>query len=282
MPLSIGRSLAGVTAGLALSISLTGCGGASPDEKSAAKTPETPLAAAQAALRQASAKTAALSTYHASVSFAGKNEDAHSDLHAEIAFRQKPDLATQVDAPELHGGYTHVLLNDRFYMRTNDEATQTPWTGVSLSGLRQRGIDISFLQSEIHQADPWVYALMFTASRDVHATGTETIDGVPTTHYQGGFAFADAMTRLSAEQRAEMRPLWETPAGSGTVRFSIWIDARHLVHRITVATPSKKRAWQNATLSYAAFDAPVDITAPPPAQVRDRTKVTRDDLDLPF
>jgi hypothetical protein len=114
---------------------------------------------------------------------------------------------------------------------------------------------------------------------DVLAAGQETIDGVPTTRYHGHFALDDALAALDTHQRAEMRSLWQTPGGSGPLNFTAWIDGHHLIRRIIMTTPDEAKKGLTATIDYAAFDVPVDITAPPAEQAHG--KLTGDDLHVP-
>ncbi|MBM9506174.1 hypothetical protein [Actinacidiphila acididurans] len=99
------------------------------------------------------------------------------------------------------------------------------------------------------------------ASRDVREVGTESVRGVPATHYRGTIALAD-LTRLraphlSAAQRADVERSMRK-AGVTEEKLDVWVSADHL--------PLKKVATEGenvTTMYWWGYGTPVRVQAPP-------------------
>jgi hypothetical protein len=282
MTAKAGRYVAGAAAGLALTVSLTGCraedgnGKASGDDKSGVR-----LTAAQSALGKASDKTADLKSFRATLATSSVVDGRRTDLKGDLAFRLKPTPAMKLDVPAIRTrgktseGFNEVFTGDTLYLKVPALAKRVgkPWVGFSTSELsRATGIDVKGMEDQGRQVDPSLNAKMLTASKDVHKVGTETVDGVSTTHYQGAFALADALAKLGTDERAEVQKIFGQ-AGLDRLNFNLWVDGKQLPRKITLATPPGAKLQLNTAMNYIAFDTPVSITAPPMSQVADGVKL---------
>jgi hypothetical protein len=93
------------------------------------------------------------------------------------------------------------------------------------------------------------------------AAGTQVIDGVRTTHYTGSFTSPAALAALPPAQRKQIGPLLKMVLGD--IQFNAWIDAEHVVRRITeVETVGGETV--HSTINITSLNRPVHI-APPSA-----------------
>ena len=138
-----------------------------------------------------------------------------------------------------------------------------PWIGIPFSDLSgSLGSSLGNLLQNVQNGNPASQAKMLSASKNVRAVGTQVIDGVSTTHYTGTFKASAALAKLSPGLRKEIAPGLKLITGD--IRFNAWIDAQHVVRRITeVYTVMGHTA--TATVNVTAVNQPVHI-APPPAR----------------
>ena len=138
-----------------------------------------------------------------------------------------------------------------------------PWIGIPFSDLSgSLGSSLGNLLQNVQNGNPASQAKMLSASKNVRTVGTQVIDGVSTTHYTGTFKASAALAKLSPSLRKELAPGLKLITGD--IRFNAWIDAQHVVRRITeVYTVMGHTA--TATVNVTAVNQPVHI-APPPAR----------------
>ncbi|WP_285625129.1 hypothetical protein [Actinoallomurus iriomotensis] len=278
------RYVAGAAAGLALTVSLTGCrtdegkGDAAGTDKPAKGVH---LTAAQEALGKASDSTADLKSFRATLSTSSVVSGRQTDLKGDLAFRLKPDPAMKLDVPAIKTpgktteGFHEVFTDDTVYLKVPALAKQAgkPWVSFTTAELsKATGVDVKGLESQGRQADPALNAKMLTASKDVHKVGTETVGGVSTTHYQGTFALSDALSKLGTQQREEAQKIFNQ-TGLDKLNFNLWIDGKQLPRKITLATPPGAKLKLDTAMNYLDFNKPVSIKAPAKSQVADGMKL---------
>jgi hypothetical protein len=207
------RFAMGTAAGAALIVSLAACQDTGDGKQSDAKVP-----AAQA-IALASQKTANVDSYKVAITAAGTGE-ASAKLRGNIQVRLKPDLAATgtLDSATLHGaslpgGERAILLGDYFYAKVPQQLSQLtggkPWVKFSVSqASKQSGVN---LDGVIKRADPAAQTKIFTGSKDAKRVGTESIDGVKTTHYRGTVTPEQAGT-LDAKAKEAFKRFYESSA----------------------------------------------------------------------
>jgi hypothetical protein len=277
-----GRYVAGAAAGLALTVSLTGCKAdegnskASGDGKGGAH-----LTAAQSALAKASEKTGDLKSFRAKLTSATVVSGNRTDVNGDLTFQLKPKAAMKMDVPSITtggkttSGFNEVLTDNMLYLKIPALTKQAgkPWVGFSLDELGQAaGIDVKAMEDQGHQADPALNAKMLTASKDVHKAGKETVGGVSTTHYTGTIVLTDALNKLSADQKTQAQKIFGQ-TGLDKLNFDTWIDGKQLPRKLKLATGPASKVDFNTTMTYTDFNTPVSITAPPQSQVADGMKL---------
>ena len=154
------------------------------------------------------------------------------------------------------------------------------WLKVNLNSvLSSSGVDLSSLQSE-GGLDPSQYLNFLRASSGgLQTVGTETIDGVPTTHYHAVIQLGDVADSVPSAQRAAVRSsiaILEKEANVKTFPVDVWIDANHRVRQISFTispTTSAGTSTVSSTIDFTSFGPTPAVTPPPAGQVYDATKL---------
>lgn len=263
------RYAAGTAAGTALVVSLTGCLGASDDGKqSGAK-----VSAAQA-ITLASQKTSTVDSYKVSITAGGTGE-AKAKLRGTIQVRLQPDLAASgtldqasVNGKSLPGGERAILLGDTFYAKVPQQLTAftngKPWVKFSISqASKQSGVD---LDGVIKKANPAEQTKIFTGSKDARRVGTESVDGVRTTHYHGTLTPQQA-TSLDPQARKAFQEFYQR-SGARTVTFDLWVGKDNLPRKL-VTRFAAQHGTATSTMVFSDYNKTVTVSPPPASEVTD-------------
>jgi hypothetical protein len=176
-----------------------------------------------------------------------------------------------------------VIDHDTFFMKMPAALTSKipggkPWWSMNLSQLGKAsgipGIG-SMMSSEQTLSNPGEYLnfLRATASGSVQDLGSATVDGVQTTHYRGNIDFSKVADAFPASERAAIAQTMAAVSKHVQTKpapIDVWIDANHLVRRLTFTEPltvngqSANVAMQMDFLSYGTQPAPA---IPPAGQV---------------
>jgi len=150
-----------------------------------------------------------------------------------------------------------------------------PWIKMDLNAIgKQAGIDLSqFTQfaSDPSRMVDWLR----TASGDVTTVGTETIDGVETTHYRATVDLSKYPDLVPADQRDAVRKAVDAitkEAHVSSFPIHVWVGKDGLVRQVrTVLTETIQGQTMNVVTSERFYDfgAPVDIQVPADDQVTD-------------
>lgn len=278
--LATGRRITAAGAvGTALALSLTACLGESGGTGAAGTdgTGEMKLAAAQA-IAKTSQKAGQADTFKATVTVDNRTTEGVNRVRATGRFRLKPTLsfAGSVDEVSRNGssvpgaGAQAVLLDRVAYVRIPQLqalAGGKPWLKVDLGQIGTRtGVDVDQVLKVIEKVDPAEQTKMFTGSTDARKVGTETIDGVKTTHYVGTVTVAEALAKLDAEARRKAQQVLPS-SGSSKIAFDLWVDGGQLPRKLSSKVDNAKNEKSTVTVVYRDYGKPVSVTAPPPAQV---------------
>lgn len=145
------------------------------------------------------------------------------------------------------------------------QVARKPWIKVDLSGLNGWELaGFAQLVEGTQSGDFTAQAHLFAVAENVYVAGTQVIDGVPTTEYDGSFRVAAALKALPASFHkvlaAELQAL-----GTGPVYFREWIDSQYHVRK-TIEVHTVNGTTTTSTVLITAFNQPVDITLPPASQ----------------
>ncbi|GLW10508.1 hypothetical protein Misp01_56360 [Microtetraspora sp. NBRC 13810] len=260
-------TLAIAATGTAAALALTGCG------SSSQPLGNVQLAAAEA-IQQSAQQAAAVTSYTVDAVADFSGQEGNGKVQGRMVYQREP-LAADVTlntvnfaGRDLPGGVRAVLTGDTVYV--NVEALKTlvgaskPWIKASVSDLDSSGqAQARDVLANIQQFDLAGAVKMATTSDDVKAVGTETVGGVETTHYSGTFPVNEALAQLDPEHRERAQ------ADMGSVKdmkFDLWADAQSLPRKITMSGKADGGSF-DATMLFKGFNEPVQITAPPAAEV---------------
>jgi hypothetical protein len=134
------------------------------------------------------------------------------------------------------------------------------------------GVDFNELANESNQ-NPAQTLDLLRAAGTVDKVGSETVNGVATTHYSATVDLQKATARLGAAGAALAKKL--AAAGITSVPVDVWIgDDDGLVHRMTMnesITRGGKSVTTAVTMNILSYGVGVTVIAPPADQVLDAT-----------
>src|SRR5512132_1293461 len=165
------------------------------------------------------------------------------------------------------------LLHTAMYMRLDElpAGGQLPkgksWVKVDLErALKTLGVDLANLG--VGQSPTGVLAQL-RGSTNTQKVGTETIDGVRTTHYRGTVDVQDALDQATAKERKALRRLLDEAKAHGidatSTTFDVWVGDDGLVRRLTQQVGSVGQV----TMTFSHYGEPVQIAAPPAEETID-------------
>jgi hypothetical protein len=267
------RFVVGTAAGATLILSLTGCAGASGGDSAGGGIQ---LTAAQV-LQKASQKTSQVDTFRADLTVDAGTSQGAMNMHATAQFRLKPSVAFSMNIDKARfggqslptGAIQMVYLNKIIYMKMPQLAQVSggkPWLKIDLAQVSKgSGLDIDSLLDQSQQANPAEQTKMFTASKDAHKVGEETIDGVKTTHYAGTIATEEALSKLDAKTRQELRKVYQG-IGANNISFDLWADNQQLPRKL-ITKFATSEGTLSTTVLYHDYGKTVSVAAPPADQV---------------
>jgi hypothetical protein len=253
-------------AGAAIALLAAGCGTSSPSASSAISPARAIILTADQA-RQVSSFASVLS-----VRLTGS---VSGTMTGTMRLRSKPSLLADADfstisfgGQALPGGMQEILTNSSIYLKLGalQQRIGKPWIEISYAALQKgTGVDLSQLTQQVQENNPLVQAQMLAGAKDVRDAGTQTIDGVLTTHYTGSYPLSAGLARLPASLRSlEQKALARLDIT--TVQFNVWIDAQHQMRKMTAVEVGTGQRI-DVSMQLTGINQPVDVTPPPASQV---------------
>jgi hypothetical protein len=181
-----------------------------------------------------------------------------------------PDLGTDApDSMELR------LLFPVMYMHFNGlpAGEQLPngknWVKIDLQRqLRKLGVNLQQLAMSGNQS-PTDALAQLRGSKHAKKLGTETIDGVETTHYRVKVDLNEALARATPKERKAVQRLLRTAKENGFdaagTSVDVWVGDDGLVRRLS----EKLGRVGKFTMTFSDYGEPVQIEAPPPDETVD-------------
>jgi hypothetical protein len=266
------RYAVGTAAGAALLVSLTACQGDGDGKQSAQAVP-----AAQA-IALASQKTSTVDSYKVAVTAAGTGEAA-AKVHGTIQIRLRPQLqavgnldSASMKGQSLPGGERAILLGDYFYAKVPQQLTQLtggkPWVRFSISqASKQSGVN---LDSVVKRANPAEQTKILTGSKDVRRVGTQSIDGVKTTHYAGTVT-PEEVGKLDPQAQQAFKQFYQR-SGAHKVTFDVWVGKDSLPRKL-VTRVSADKGTASSTMIFSDYNKSFSVSAPPAGEVTDGSQL---------
>ncbi len=247
-----------------------------PSGKASAKTL---LAAATATTKTGSAR------YTLHMTIAGPNGQTTAQGHGITSFSH-PVKASMSMVMQIPGAPTPMAVSERIlgttiYMRM--PALQSaipgakPWMKLDLEAMgKAHGIDFSALMNSSSNDPATILSYLQGVSSNIQNLGTETVDGVQTTHYKATVDFHRVMAALERKDPKAAASIQQVMAMSGETAepVEVWIDEAGLLRQETVHShmPSLG-ADMTFTMDLSDFGTAVDVTAPPASQTSDFMKL---------
>jgi hypothetical protein len=258
------------TAGAAAVLLAAGCSsGSSPKSSHTSGGGLSPIQAIALAANQSKQVTSFSSTLDMKMSGTGAGT-----ISGSFQEQTKPRLLMNVNMNTLKiagenvpGGLQEILTGSDLYMKMSllQQELGKPWVMVPFSELQKgTGINFNQLLQQVQTSDPLVQTQMFTSAKNAKAVGTQTIDGVQTTHYTGSYSVAAGIAKLPSSMRALVSKQLQT-TGISTVQFNAWIDGQHQVRKIEVSEPGSSET-ADVTMQITAIGGQVNITLPAKSQ----------------
>jgi hypothetical protein len=196
-------------------------------------------------------------------------------VEAEAEMQIKPTLAMSMKMTALDQGAdakAEIRIVDKaMYIGGGAAAAKEmdgkSWIKFDLSAL---GADKELNQlGGASQADknPATESTFLTGAKDVEKVGTETVDGVKTTHYKGTVTLADLEKSLGDEDKATREKRQKSieqyeKMGVDKLTMDMWIDGDDHTKQFRMRGDADKGPL-DMTITFLGFNEPVKVTAPP-------------------
>jgi hypothetical protein len=258
------RLFAGVFAGAALLV-IAGCssGPHNPTGNGSSAGPDGTgggLPARQAVylgVQQSKRDTSALGTVDVQVT---GTSDSSSTGTMEMVF--KPSTLISSDVRIASASKTIVMdeitAGSTLYLKLPSLAVATgkPWAAVpSPAG------SASASQAGMSNPNPLQDMQLLLTSSDLHAVGTQVVDGVSTSVYEGTYPASAALNGLKP---SVLKSIGATLHGS--IDETVWLDGQHQLRRV-VTTEDVSGLTITITMNITGINVPVHIVLPPASQV---------------
>ena len=271
------RPAAGLLAAGAVLAALAGCGGGSSPQPAFTPACGQGSSSGPGSGGQTGSETAAQAIQAAADqakkinSYAIRMDESLTGATAEhitgnMQFRLKPALLAQVSLNIPPASVNEILTTKVAYLKIPGlGSTGKPWVKLSLAGKTGTGAALGQLLQSAENANPANQTAALTASKDLRKTGTEVINGIPTTRYEGSYSIADEMKKLPPALR-KITSQSIAALGVTRVHFTIWIDGKHQMRRV-ITVEKGSSSTITTKLDIISINQPVNVTLPPPSQV---------------
>ncbi|GGL74367.1 putative lipoprotein [Streptomyces fumigatiscleroticus] len=201
-------------------------------------------------------------------------------VEAEARMRTKPAIAMsmQITAPDLgtDGSAEIRLVDEVLYIGGEAAAKELDgksWIRFDLSALGAKGLGGELAAAGQADKNPAQDTTLLTGSEDVKKVGTETVDGVRTTHYRGTVTLDDFRDSLEGEdaatrERREKSLEQYEELGADELTMDMWVDGDDRAKRLRVRGDAD-RGPLDMKITFLDVNKPVTITAPPAGKTVD-------------
>lgn len=153
-----------------------------------------------------------------------------------------------------------------------------PWMKLDISKVAQAaGVNASSFSS-MEQSDPTQFlAYLRASSGSVVKVGDETVDGVPTTHYNATIQLSHVLEHLSGAEQTAVKGMLEKLGSAVAIPAEVWIDAQGRVRRLQLSITGLGAAaagiGMSITVNFTSYGPGPAIVAPPANEVFDASSL---------
>ncbi|MEU3898181.1 LppX_LprAFG lipoprotein [Streptomyces sp. NPDC045251] len=270
-----------VGAGLAALLLAAGAVGCSKEDE-AGQSPEMTPAAAVA---EAAKKTEEIDSF--SYRMTGKAPE-EGRVEAEAQMQIEPTLAMSMKMTALDQGAdakAEIRIVDKaMYIGGGAAAAKEmdgkSWMKFDLAAMGA-GDELNQLGGA-SQADknPATESTFLTGAKDVEKVGTETVDGVETTHYKGTVSLADLEKSLADEDKATREKRQKSieqyeKMGIDKLTMDMWVDGDDQTKQFRMRGDADKGPL-DMTITFLGINEPVKVTAPPAKDTVDLAEMMKE------
>ncbi len=159
------------------------------------------------------------------------------------------------------------------------------WVKLDMSALGGVGNDLSANATGAAEADrnPAAETAFLTGAKDVKKLGTETVDGVRTTHYVGKVTLADVKAAARSEDKAtgerrERSVEQYEKMGVDAITMDMWVDGEKHAKRFRMRGQGDKGPL-DMTVTLLDLNQPVTVTAPAAKDTTDLAELMKSAQD---
>ncbi len=158
-----------------------------------------------------------------------------------------------------------IVADNVLYMRSRvfaqaGYAGAHDWVKIDLGQLaQQRGLDLSSLVNA--SPTPTTALAYLRGTKDVKKIGTESVNGVDTTHYQATVDLAQAAAKSHGASRDSINRVIRL-SGVKTLPVDVWVDGDGYLRKIVWAEHTSPSTAAKVTMLLHDFGSPVTIKAP--------------------
>jgi hypothetical protein len=247
--------------------------------------PDEPLARVLAASDQALEAESMHMVFDFAMRVAGEEITGSGEADAAFGDELRQHMTFRYDSmlgmPEGFG-MEMIVDGSTMYMRLDgmDELAVFPteWVSLDMSASVPGFDDLTAFGNG--QSDPSNAFGYLQGAEDARELGTETIDGVETTHYEVSVDIADAVAEVPADLRDEMRRAlkqFRTAFGTTTMPFEVWVDGDGLVRRVVYEMGSDGGTMgpfsMAITMNITEYGNDFELRVPSPGDVTDLTEL---------
>ncbi|MGW5039515.1 DUF1396 domain-containing protein [Streptomyces parvulus] len=214
-------------------------------------------------------------------------EEGRVKAEAQMQLEPEPAMSMKMTALDQGGGQSAEirLVDKAMYIGGGAEAAKEmdgkSWMKFDLAALGAGGEELDQLGSA-SQADknPATESTFLTGAKDVEKVGTETVDGVETTHYRGTVTLADLEKTLDGEDKATREKRQKSleqyeKMGLDKLTMDMWVDGDEHTKQFRMRGDAAKGPL-DMTITFLGFNEPVKVTAPPAKDTMDLAEMMKE------
>jgi hypothetical protein len=253
---------------LLLALAVAGCGGGH-------KSTGGNQAVSGQAIAAAAVKSARAGSVEADFKIAGAGLEGGGSGVFNTGASRTGQLSMKVNVNGVSVPIDSVVTGNVLYMRSSlfsrfGLSGDKQWIKVDLGKLaQQQGIDLSSLAN----ANPTPASALeyLQGATNVRKVGTDSIQGVDTTHYKVTVDLERAAARSSGSKRRSLRQVIQV-SGVKKLPVDVWIDAKGFLRKVAYAQPSRNGGAVRVAMELHDYGPPVTVKPPPAASVTDLSK----------
>lgn len=269
-----------------LAVGAVGCSQGDKDAKGGTGRPQaqSPAMEPAAAVAKAAKNTEDITSLRYRMS--GRVPD-EGKVSGEAAMSLKP-LAISMKMASGKAGEDPVeirLVDKAMYINGGDDSAEEmdgkSWIKFDMSAAgADDALDPDQLGAGQADQNPATESTFLTGSKDVKKVGTETVDGVRTTHYKGTVSVADLKADLKGEgkgvreQREKSLKQYED-MGVDSIAMDMWIDGDQHTKQFRMRGDADKGPL-DMTVTFLDLNKPVTIKAPPAKDTVDLAEMMKE------